>query len=205
MAVAGITDNLSSYIQSLYAKNSTKSAASADETEVVSETEELSDAEKLENFKKEIWDEINSYPWNANVNVSIQITDGAFERMMEDSDFKDEMLDVIYRESLAAKPPVGTSLTWIEESGYHGYAYSDKAGEIAESAFQAHSNHKNSFYVHKATSRDDANEIWLQWQQERQEQREWLNQETQRKQYLNHVYQHKAEVAKLYEEKTIVN
>lgn len=51
--------------------------------ERISQGKEVSDAEKLEEFKKEIWNEINAMPWGAN--TSIQITDGAFRKMMEDS------------------------------------------------------------------------------------------------------------------------
>ena len=56
-------------------------------------TNELSETEKMEAFKKEIWNEINSMPWGAN--TSIQITDGAFKKMMEDSEFKNKMIKII--------------------------------------------------------------------------------------------------------------
>ncbi len=62
-------------------------------TERTAQTQEVSDAEKLENFKKEIWNEINSMPWGAN--TSIQITDGAFRKMMEDGEFKNKMMKII--------------------------------------------------------------------------------------------------------------
>ena len=150
---------------STYVKNSSKTTS---QVETATEVTELSDTEKLENFKKEIWDEINSFPWNKSMNVSIQITDGAFKRMMEDSDFKDRMLSVIQKESIAAKPPGNVSLTWIDESGYRGFSYIDNnAGFIA---FKAHSNHKDTFFVHKAKNKDD-----LKRQQKRQEQRELLD------------------------------
>lgn len=188
---------------SVYTNYYTNSSNTASQVETPMEVNELSDSEKLENFKKEIWNEINSFSWNPSMNISIQITDGAFKRMMEDSDFKDRMLSVIQKESVAAQPPGNTSLTWIDESGYRGYSYLDNdAGLIA---FKAHSNHKNSFYVKRAEDENDANEIWLQWQQERKEQRELLDEEIERTQYLNSVYKHKADIAKLYEEKTVVN
>lgn len=191
---------ISSVLSSTYVKNSGKTTS---HIETATEVTELSDAEKLENFKKEIWGEINSFPWNKSMNVSIQITDGAFKRMMEDSDFKDRMLSVIQKESIAAKPPGNVSLTWIDESGYKGFSYIDNnAGLIA---FKAHSKHKDSFYVQRAKENNDVNELWLQRQQERQEQREMLDEEYERIRYLNSVYKHKADVARLYEEKTVVN
>ena len=191
---------INSVLSSTYVKNSGKTTS---HVETAMEITELSDAEKLENFKKEIWDQINSYPWNTSMNISIQITDGAFKRMMEDSDFKDRMLSVIQKESIAAKPPGNVSLTWIDESGYKGFSYIDnKAGFIA---FKAHSNHKDTFFVRKAKNKDDLNEIWLKRQQKRQEQRELLDEKYERTRYLNSVYKHKADIARLYEEKTVVN
>ena len=191
---------ISSVLSSTYVKNSGKTTS---HIETATEVTELSDAEKLENFKKEIWGEINSFPWNKSMNVSIQITDGAFKRMMEDSDFKDRMLSVTQKESIAAKPPGNVSLTWIDESGYKGFSYIDNnAGLIA---FKAHSKHKDSFYVQRAKENNDVNELWLQRQRERQEQREMLDEEYERIRYLNSVYKHKADVARLYEEKTVVN
>ena len=150
---------IGSVLSSTYVKNSGKTTSQVEST---MEVTELSDTEKLENFKKEIWDQINSYPWNPSISESIQ--------MMEDSDFKDRMLDVLYRDAIAGRPPICAGITWIDESGYRGFSYNDKtAGEIA---FQAHSNHKDTFFVHKAKNKDDLNEIWLKRQQERQEQRE---------------------------------
>ncbi len=185
---------------STYVKNSSKTTS---QVETATEVKELSDAEKLENFKKEIWNQINSYPWNPSISESIQITDGAFKRMMEDSDFKDRMLNVLYKDAIAGRPPICAGITRIDESGYSGFSYNDKAaGEIA---FQAHSNHKDSFFVHKAKGREDLDEIWLQRQQKRQKQRELLDEEYERTRYLNSVYKHKADIARLYEEKTVVN
>ena len=70
-------------------KNATNGASF---TERTAQDQGVSDVEKLENFKKEIWNEINSMPWGAN--TSIQITDGAFKKMMEDSEFKNKMMKI---------------------------------------------------------------------------------------------------------------
>ena len=167
------------------------------DTEGAAGTQELSDAEKLENFKKEIWDEINSFSWNKSMNISIQITDGAFKRMMEDSDFKDRMLNVIQKESIAAQPPGNVSLTWIDESGYKGYSYLDNdAGAIA---FKAHSNDKDAFYVKKATKGQDYTELWEERQLERERQREKLDKEYVDKLYLNRTLLRKEQVAATYD------
>lgn len=177
--------NSNFYIQSSYAQRCTKSVVSADKTEAASAVEELSEEEKLEAFKKEIWDEINSFSWNPSMNISIQITDKAFKRMMEDSDFKDRMLNVIQKESIAAQPPGNTSLTWIDESGYKGYSYIDiSAGEMA---FKAHSNDKDSFYVKKAANKQDYLELW----EERRLQQE-LQQKEQSEEALKAEWQNRA-------------
>lgn len=97
----GYADGISKF------SNTQKTAAAKTE-----QTVELSDAEKLENFKKEVWKAIDGLPWNNNVDISIQITDKAFERMMKEPDFKKEMMKMIGEEAAAARPPISTSLTW---------------------------------------------------------------------------------------------
>lgn len=186
MSISNVNGALATYQYAVKAqKTSAKGTAFADkvtETEEAGSTQELSDAEKMEAFKKEIWDQINSYPWDSVMNISIQITDGAFQRMMEDSDFKDEMLDVLYRVSLTAHPPGHTCLECISESGYKGFAYlDDEAGEIA---FQAHSKHKDSFYVHKAKKKYDINDLTEYYEKQRRERE--LQQELRKKAYFQH-------------------
>ena len=80
MAISGVGQ---SYYQNIIAttKKSTKSVNSTDET---GNTQELSEAEKLEAFKKEMWNEINSIPRSSSISWSINITDEAFERMMNE-------------------------------------------------------------------------------------------------------------------------
>ena len=58
--------------------------------EKTTDVAQLSEAEKLENFKREIWNEIDSMPWGCD--ISIHISDDAFERMMNENDFKDRIL-----------------------------------------------------------------------------------------------------------------
>lgn len=187
MSISNMNGALATYQYAVKAqKTSVKGTGFADkvtETDEAGSTQELSDVEKLETFKEEIWDEINSYSWNRSMNISIQITDGAFKRMMNDADFKDRMLGVIKKESIAAQPPGNTSLTWIDESGYKGYSYIDiSAGEMA---FKAHSNDKDSFYVQKATKRQDYAELWEKKLLDRERQREKLDKEYVDKLYFN--------------------
>lgn len=66
MSISNVNAALATYQYAVKAqKTSAKGTAFADkvtETEEAGSTPELSDAEKLEAFKKEIWNEINSYP-----------------------------------------------------------------------------------------------------------------------------------------------
>ena len=152
MDISSIYANAGYNTNNVNKNSSTQKITNTSKTE---QTAELSDAEKLENFKKEIWKEIDSMPWNDQVNSSVQITDGAFKRMMNDEDFKNDMMRMIREESIAGHPPISTSLTWIGEDGYKGYSYLDsEAGEIA---FKAHSKDKDSFYSKKATKKQDYN------------------------------------------------
>ena len=117
-------------------------------TERTAQTQEVSDAEKLENFKKEIWNEINSMPWGAN--TSIQITDGAFRKMMEDGEFKNKMMKIIQEDAVGSNKMCGGTLINIDENGYKGYSYMADHAKEAGSAFAAHSKDKDAFYVKKA-------------------------------------------------------
>lgn len=170
--------------QNYYQNNivATKSTKGINRTEETNNAQELSEAEKLENFKKEIWNKIDSFSWNKSMNISIQITDRAFKRMMKDSDFKDRMLGVIKKESIAAQPPGNTSLTWIDESGYKGYSYIDVPA--GEAAFKAHSNDKDSFYVKKAKKNNDNNDLTEYYEKQRRERE--FQQELRGKEYFQH-------------------
>ena len=177
MSISGVGQ---SYYQNIIAatKKSTKSVNSMEET---GNTQELSEAEKLEAFKKEIWNEINSMPWNSSVSVSIQITDKAFERMMNDSDFKERMLTTIGKEAAAAHYPVTTSLTWIDENGYREQSWNFGYGE---DIYKAHSSDKNSFYSKKATNKSDSTDLTEYYEKHRRERE--LQKELRDKEYFQH-------------------
>ncbi len=132
-------------------------------TERTEQTQEVSDAEKLENFKKEIWNEINSMPWGAN--TSIQITDGAFKKMMEDGTFKNKMMKIIREDAIGSNMMCGGTLINIDENGYKGYSYMEDHAKEANSAFATHSKGKDAFYVKKAEKKREymklLEETWL--------------------------------------------
>ena len=147
MSILGVSNAVTGAYQHM-GRTQKNTARGASFTERAGQTQEVSDAEKLENFKKEIWNEINSMPWGAN--TSIQITDGAFRKMMEDSEFKNKMMKIIREDAVGSNKMCGGTLINIDENGYKGYSYMADHAKEAESAFSAHSKDKDSFYVKKA-------------------------------------------------------
>lgn len=147
MSILGVSNAVTGAYQ--YTGRTQKNVVSgAGFTERTAQTQEVSDAEKLENFKKEIWNEINSMPWGAN--TSIQITDGAFRKMMEDGEFKNKMMKIIWEDAIGSNKMCGGTLINIDENGYKGYSYMADHAKEAGSAFAAHSKDKDAFYVKKA-------------------------------------------------------
>lgn len=150
MSILGVSNAVTGAYQ--YTGRTQKNVVSgAGFTERTAQTQEVSDAEKLENFKKEIWNEINSMPWGAN--TSIQITDGAFRKMMEDGEFKNRMMKIIREDAIGSNKMCGGTLINIDENGYKGYSYMADHAKEAGSAFAAHSKDKDAVYVKKAEKR----------------------------------------------------
>ena len=116
-------------------------------TESAEKTEFMSEDDKLEAFKKEVWKEIDAMPWNSCMNTSVQISDKAFKRMMNDKDFKERMISSFHREAVDGRPPGDTTLIWVNEDGLKAFAYLDN--DAGHQAFAAHSKHKDSFLLRK--------------------------------------------------------
>lgn len=123
----------------------------------VNQTQGLSESEKLENFKKEIWKEIDSMSWGSN--ISVQITNSAFEKMMVDKEFKNKMMNIIREDAHGSNMMCGGTLINIDENGYKGYSYMQDHTKEAGRAFDAHSKDKDSFYSKKC-KKDELNELW---------------------------------------------
>ena len=171
MAVSGVVQ---SYYQNFVA--TTKSIKSVNSTEETDSTQELSGAEKLEAFKKQIWNELDSLSWGSS--VSIQITDAAFEKMMNDSEFKDKMMNLIREDARGSHIMCGGTLIEISENGYHGYGYMADHAKEANAAFASHS--KGSFY-NKKVNNQNADDIWEEKLLERE-----LQKELRDKEYFQH-------------------
>lgn len=112
-----------------------------------SKTQAVSDNEALENFKKEIWSEIDSMSWGAS--ISIQITDDAFEKMMVDKEFKNKMMNLIREDACGSNTMCGGTIIRIDGNGYSGYSYMDNHASFGRAAVETHSKGKSAFYSKK--------------------------------------------------------
>lgn len=157
-----------------------------------------SEADKRESFQKEIWNEIDSMPWSSSMNVSIQISDKAFERMMNDKDFKDDMMKLIREDCAAGHPPIVSLLESIDENGYTGNSYNEPG--IGDTAFSAHSKGKDTFYVKKAKKKDELQKYYEEQYLKQQQQRKLADEEYQDTAYKRKRLQSET-VARLYEDK----
>ena len=159
--------------------------------------DEISEAEKLEAFKKEIWKEIDSLSWGSS--ISIQITDGAFEKMMNDPEFKNKMMNLIREDARGSHIMCGGTLININENGYSGYSYMADHAKEANTAFEAHSKDKNSFYAKKIAKKQEYEEFLEKRWLERERQRERLDKEYVDKLYFNRSLLRKEQAAAAYE------
>ena len=164
--------------------------------EKVTNIEELSEIEKLENFKKEIWKEIDSMPWGCD--ISIHITDDAFKRMMDDSDFKDRMISKIREDASVSGIKGGGTILNITESGYSGFSWMEGYPGEATAGFSAHS--KNAFYSKKVSHKQDYIELWEEKRYEREIQREKIERAYEEQLYLKQYWARNERAAVAYED-----
>lgn len=163
-------------------KKFAKETTFAEKVAETGSTQELSEAEKLEAFKKEMWNEINSIPRSSSMSWSINITDEAFERMMNEPEFKDKMMSLIREDAAAGRYPIVCSITMIDENGYKGYSYNDT--NVGNAAYSSHSKDKNNFYKQKATNKSNSNDLTEYYEKQRREQE--LQKELRNKEYFEH-------------------
>ena len=183
------TVNFSGYSAVIY--NKIKGVSQIEKSE---EVKELSEEEKLAEFKKEIWREIDSMPWGCD--ISIHITDDAFKRMMDDSEFKDRMLNTIREDASVSGIKGGGTILNITESGYSGFSWMEGYPGEASAGFSAHS--KKAFYSKKVSHKQDYMELWEERRYEREVQREKLDKAYEEQLYLKQHWARK-ERASAYE------
>ena len=170
MAISGVGQSY--YQNNISTTKSTKGVKNVNSTEETGSTQELSETEKLEVFKKEMWKEINSLSWGSS--VSIKITDEAFEKMMNDSEFKNKMMNLIREDSRGSHNMCGGTLINIDENGYSGYSYMADHAKEANAAYESHS--KGSFYSKKVKNQN-TDDIWEEKLLERERQQELRDKE----------------------------
>lgn len=204
--VNGLGTNPYAYLASAINKSSSQTnkteAYSAIFEGKIAQTEkvELTEEEKLEAFKKEIWKEIDSMSWGSN--ISVQITNSAFEKMMVDKEFKNKMMNIIREDAHGSNMMCGGTLINIDENGYKGYSYMQDHTKEAGRAFDAHSKDKDSFYSKKC-KKDELNELWERERLKKRQYQEKADDEYMESLRLKDIFQHKENIAKLYEEKTV--
>ena len=168
--------------------------------EKIANIEELSETEKLENFKKEIWKEIDSMPWGCD--ISIHITDDAFKRMMDDNDFMDRMLSKIREDASVSGIKGGGTILNITESGYSGFSWMEGYEKEGSAGVEAHA--KDSFYYKKVSHKQDYMELWDEMRFEREVQREKLDKEYEDRLYMKQHWAKKERATSAYEATMIV-
>lgn len=168
--------------------------------EKVTNIEQLSESEKLENFKKEIWKEIDSMPWQCD--ISIHITDDAFKRMMKDNDFKDRMLSMIQEDASVSGIKGGGTILNITEAGYSGYSWMEGYEKEGTTGVEAHA--KDSFYYKKVSHKQDYMELWEEKRHQKEVQREKLDKAYEEHLHLKQHWDRKERAAAAYEAATIV-
>ena len=156
---------------------------------------QLSEAEKLENFKREIWNEIDSMPWRCD--ISIHISDEAFERMMNENDFKDRILNVIREDASVSGIKGGGTIINVDESGYSGFSWMEGYPKEASTGMSEHSKH--SFYHKKVSYTQDYTELWEERRNKKEVQREKLDDAYEEQLYLKRYWERKERAAVAYE------
>ena len=144
--------------------------------------------------------EIDSMSWGSN--ISVQITNSAFEKMMVNKEFKNKMMNIIREDAHGSNMMCGGTLINIDENGYKGYSYMQDHTKEAGRAFDAHSKDKDSFYSKKC-KKDELNELWERERLKKRQYQEKADDEYMESLRLKDIFQHKEDIAKLYEEKTV--
>lgn len=165
MQINGYGNALS--LSSLKVQNKTKADGAHElKTPKSTETEskKITETEEMEIFKKEIHKEIGDIYANTSSVVlsnAVHITDGAFERMKNDPEFKNEMMSILREDAVAAlRLPYQVHITTtLDENGYSAYGASvyahdsattksgkqSEADKKAEGAFFYNANYASKF------------------------------------------------------------
>ena len=161
------------------------------------ENTEPGEAEKLEAFKKEIWKKIDDLPWKNSINWSIQITDGGWKRMMEEPEFRQQIMNVLTEDANVGRYPMSNAMITVDENGYSGSSYNFGYGD---DAFEVHSSKKDCFYKKRAAKKINYEKLWEKQQRENQKQQEILD-----RKYYNDLIRKRKFQQKLYQKQAIAD
>lgn len=135
--------------------SSSEVTKNATETTSTTKSKKLTEADEMEAFKKAIHKEIDDIYGNASpalLSNSVHITDGAFEKMKSDPEFKNKMMDTLRRDAETTHLlPYGVhATTTISENGYSSYGanvYENDSKEIKDDKkFEAEKRAEGAFY-----------------------------------------------------------
>lgn len=142
-------------------------------------SKKLTEAEEMDAFKKAIYKEIEDIYSNVSPAVlsnSVHITDGAFERMKSDPEFKSKMMDTLRRDaSTTHQLPYGVHVTTtIDENGYSSFGanvYNNDSQKIKEDKKDEADKKAEGAFYHKSTAepgRVNVADVWLESIQEQE-------------------------------------
>ena len=106
---------------------------------------------RKENFRKELWNEIDVIQWDERVNISIQITNKALRFMMKDEDYKKSIINKLWLDTEVVDPfIIHTSIKWIDYKRPYilGIDYTEGTGKHV---FEEFSSRKDCIYSRKAS------------------------------------------------------
>ena len=184
------TVNYSGYSVSAY-----KTTKSVLQVETAKEIKEVSEAEKLAEYKKKIWQEIDAMPWGSD--VSIQITDEAFEKMMNDGKYEDKIMNILREDACGSNTMCGGIVITIDKNGYRGFSWMEFYEKEGKAGVEAHS--KNSFYSKKFSDKPDYMELWEKRRAERELRQQELDKEYVDRLYRSRSLMKKEQVSAVYE------
>ena len=134
-------------------------------------------------------------PWGCD--ISIHISEDAFERMMNDNDFKDRMLSKIREDASVSGIKGGGTILNIDASGYSGFSWMEEYEKEGSAGVEAYST--DSFYYKKVNYKKDYMELWEEKRHKREIQREKTEKAYEEQLHLKQHWARKERVASAYE------
>lgn len=139
-------------------------------------------------------------PWGSD--VSIQITDEAFEKMMNDDKYKDKIMNILREDASGSNIMCGGIIITIDGNGYRGFSWMEFYEKEGKAGVEVHS--KNSFYSKKFSNKPDYMELWEERRAERKLRQQELDKEWVDKLYRSRSLLNRERVSAAYESAVII-